>query len=149
MPETTLSVDSCAAGRSLRDEVLHKLGFEKLGLLAALVSLALFCLLCPGRASGQGAVTTGVLEGEIRDQSGAALPGAKVIVTSQDAGWSRETAADQSGYFVDAQLPVGVYEIRVQFPNFRPALVRDRRLDVGSVESLRIVLELAKAPNSC
>lgn len=114
-------------------------------LLVALASLALFGLLCPGRASGQGAVNTGVLAGEIHDPTGAALPGARVFVTNQDTGWSRETTTDHSGYFLAAQLPTGIYEIRAQFPNFRPAVLRDRRLDVGSVERLRIVLELETA----
>jgi hypothetical protein len=57
------------------------LSASKLGLLAVLASLALSGLLFPGRASGQCAVNAGILVGEIHDQTGAALPGAKVIVT--------------------------------------------------------------------
>jgi hypothetical protein len=75
--------------------------------------------------------TTGRVLGSITDQSGAAVPGATVIVTDMQRGTSRTLTSDAAGDFVAPDLIPGTYKIRVEAKGFK------------SVERLNITIEVA------
>lgn len=54
---------------------------------------------------------TGTLNGRVLDQSGAVVPGAKVVVIDQDTGLTREGTSNAEGYFVITFLPIGRYNV--------------------------------------
>lgn len=84
---------------------------------------------------------TGQITGTVTDASGAVIPGAKVTVTSQLTGTSRETATSESGNYAVPFLPVSVYSVSVEKQGFRLAKSTDIQLNVADV--IRVDLELA------
>src|SRR2546428_609883 len=70
------------------------------------------------------------VHGVVVDESGAALPGATVVLT-RDGGSPRETTSDPTGNFAFANVGPGQYRVRVELTGFQPA---DLPLVVGSSE---------------
>src|SRR5271168_1949083 len=55
--------------------------------------------------------TTGGMQGTIKDQSGAVVPGASVTVSTPTLVGTKEVLTDAAGYFRFANLPPGTYTI--------------------------------------
>ncbi len=94
--------------------------------------LAAAILLAVVLAAGISAQTTGSIEGTITDPSGAAIGGAKVLLTNEQTRVSTSTTTNMSGYFLADNLPVGTYNIAVNQPGFKAATVTGLKLDVAS-----------------
>lgn len=62
---------------------------------------------------------TASLTGTIRDQSGAAIPGAAVVVKNTATGTARELKSNSSGEYLAPALPPGQYDIAVAVKGFR------------------------------
>ncbi len=90
------------------------------------------------------AQSRGTISGEIVDQSGAVVPGAKVAVVSPAIGLTRETTGNESGYFTVPSLPPGDYEVRVEAPGFKSLMRSNLRLDTDAALSLRLQLEVGQ-----
>ncbi len=58
-------------------------------------------------------VATGTILGNVKDTSGAAVPGAQVMATNVDTQFSRVTTTDASGQYALRLLPLGNYKIDV------------------------------------
>jgi hypothetical protein len=63
--------------------------------------------------------TEGSILGTVADSSGAAIPGAKVTVTSVETGISRSTVANQTGDYVVSNLSLGSYTVAVESQGFK------------------------------
>jgi len=74
-------------------------------------------LLPPETARGQGGSTASIA-GTVRDSSGAVVPGAQVVITQTDTGFSQSKASDGEGSFVFPVLPVGPYRLEVKKEGF-------------------------------
>jgi hypothetical protein len=106
---------------------------KKLGwILVAFVSLC-FSPTLYGQA-------TGSFSGVVLDPSGSVISGAKVTVTSQGTGASREAKTDDAGHYLIPLLPVGIYTLHVEFQGFRAAETRDLRLQVDEARELNFNL---------
>ena len=103
------------------------------GLLSAFVLLAL-----TGPAAAQ--IGPSGLAGQVRDESGAALPGAEVTVTALVGGAVTRTQSDERGRFEFVDLGPGHYVVVGERQGFVPAVIPDLILDPG--ESRSIILEL-------
>lgn len=90
----------------------------------------------PGLAQERAAA----LSGEVRDESGAAIPAAEVTVTALIDGSVRSARSDDQGRFELHDLPAGRYAIVAERPGFVPAVVADLVLDPGA--SRDVLLEL-------
>ncbi len=80
-------------------------------------------------ASGRARLLVTVL-----DQTGAVLPGAVLVVAGQDdalSGVHQDLRASGTGVAVAENLAPGRYTVRVEFPGFQTAEVRDVRLRAG------------------
>jgi hypothetical protein len=89
----------------------------------------------------------GTISGVVSDPTGAAVPGAKVMVTETQTGAKIPAVSDNSGQYTAPYLLPGEYDIAVQSPGFKEALrkgvhvgagdhpVIDFRLDVGDVST--------------
>lgn len=84
---------------------------------------------------------TGAITGAVRDPSGAAVSGARVVATEQRSNVSTETVSDAEGAYTFAALRSGVYRLEVEAPGFRK-LVR-AGIEVRVNDRLRVDLELA------
>lgn len=58
--------------------------------------------------------TTATLSGTVADQSGAAIPEAKVTVLNLDTGFSQTVSSGPAGDYLFSRLPVGKYKLTVE-----------------------------------
>ncbi|MGC4014791.1 MAG: TonB-dependent receptor [Luteolibacter sp.] len=80
---------------------------------------ALACLvLLPSTASAQ--VTAGTILGSVRDGTGAAVPGATVVVKEVSKGTSVEYQTNEDGAYTAPFLSPGTYTVNVQKAGFKP-----------------------------
>ena len=88
--------------------------FQRIGLLG--FSLLLAGWLIPARAQ----VDTANLSGQVLDQSGARVPGAKVTLKKIDTGAMRSATADDEGAYAFIGLTPGTYDLTAESAGFRP-----------------------------
>src|SRR3954468_14673929 len=62
---------------------------------------------------------TGSISGNIADQTGAAIAGAKLTATDQDKKTMFNAVSDNLGRFVFPQLPPGTFTVTVEAPGFK------------------------------
>ena len=77
----------------------------KLQLRAALTAWAAISVLLFASVSAQG--TSGVLNGQVVDASGGAMPGVTVTATNPATGASRVATTDAEGVYQLTALPIG------------------------------------------
>ncbi len=80
-------------------------------LLAGLMGLV---LCTPGY--GQ---TLGTISGEVKDGTGALLPGATVTVVNKATNATRTTVTNSAGLFDFPALPPGAYSVKTELEGFR------------------------------
>lgn len=110
------------------------------------VSLALSIMLCFS-AIAFGQSTAGSIEGTVKDQQGAVVPGATVTVESSGttAGFKRVVTTDDQGFFRVPQVLAGTYKVTFEGSGFRRlsqtatvnldrATVLSPTLEVGALE---------------
>ena len=88
--------------------------------------------------------TTGGLQGTVKDQSGAVVPNAHVVVHGATLVVDKGIDTDGSGYFRFANLPPGDYDVTVSAKGFKTAK-RDLTLEVGHLPSIDFTLDLGSA----
>ena len=84
-----------------------------------------------GRASAQ-FVSTASIEGTVADESGGALPGAAVTLTSPALQVADLTAVTNAeGRYRFAQLPAGTYRLRYELSGFQPVIRENLTIGAG------------------
>lgn len=82
--------------------------------------VAFLLALTPVFAYGQAiSVNGGSIEGTITDPSGAAVPGATVVISSPDTGYSHTLKSDAAGFYAVGPLNPGSYKIDVSAGGFK------------------------------
>src|SRR5215470_6013232 len=84
--------------------------------------------------------TVGTISGTVRDQNGAAIPKAEVLIQEERTGLSRTVTADDSGFYTAASLPVGRYSVSTSPSGFKKIV--DSGLDLHVNENLVVNLTL-------
>ncbi len=79
-----------------------------------LLSLSLLLFAAGGRAQSN----SGSMDGVVKDQSGASVPGAKVEITYPVSGFHRETTTDADGAFRFTNVPFNPYHLVVTAAGF-------------------------------
>src|SRR5437660_7208478 len=91
------------------------------------VTLLFFMTLtCSGLLSAQSDL--GRISGFIKDPSGATIANAKVTVQNK-SGLERQTATNESGYYVITNVPPGFYTLVAEAAGFQRYETRDNKLD--------------------
>src|SRR3954453_11866959 len=93
-----------------------------------------------GTAWGQTA--TGQITGAISDSTGAAVGGARIKVTSELTGLSREATSNDKGSYSVPLLPVGVYLVTAEKEGFKLAASAANELKVDQVLRVDLSLEV-------
>jgi hypothetical protein len=75
--------------------------------------------------------STGQIQGTVRDQSGAVLPGASVTAKHVATGRTHETVANDSGLYTLPLLQPGGYEITFNLAGFKPSTVKGIELHIA------------------
>src|SRR2546421_11998063 len=77
-----------------------------------------FVLSCWACTSGW-AQATAQINGNVRDQTGAVLPGAEITATQADTGAKRTAATDETGSYILSKLSIGPHRLEVGVPGFK------------------------------
>jgi hypothetical protein len=110
-------------------------------LVAVLSSVFSLCPLLYSQANGS-------LSGTVTDKTGGVIAGAKVTITSQGTGLTRESTTDGSGHYLVPLLPVSVYTIRVESQGFRITEQKDIRLQVDEQREIDFSLNPASVSST-
>jgi len=102
--------------------------------------LLLACL--SGAASAQ--KDTGSIVGTVKDQSGAVVAGAKVIVTDLERGQNFTATTSDAGEYVAGPLHVGRYSVTIEKSGFKKAVSEAVDLDVQQRIAVNISLEIGR-----
>src|ERR1700722_15583455 len=87
---------------------------------------------------------TGTITGTVKDESGAVIPNANVIVTNKATGAERTATANAEGLFSAPALNAGDYDVRVEMQGFR-TLVRAALVTAGTTTTVDMALSLGEA----
>src|SRR5262245_9732000 len=90
------------------------------------------------------AQTTAQINGTVKDQSGAVLPGVEVTVTQTDTGLKRSSPTDETGSFILPDLPIGPYRLEAALPGFRTYVQTGIVLQVNANPNVNPVLEVGQ-----
>jgi hypothetical protein len=119
--------------------IMSRDGQSKSSFAERLIAIAFLLSLLPGRAVlAQNA--NGRVIGTVTDTQGAAIAGAKVIVTNTGTNVASDTVTNNEGYYQVLQLPVGSYTVAVERQGFAKVLTAPTPLDIN--QSLRIDVHL-------
>jgi hypothetical protein len=83
---------------------------------------------------------TGSFFGTVADTTGSVIAGAKVTITAQETGVSREATTDQTGHYLIPLLPVATYTVKVSMQNFQTVTQSSLRLQVDEHRELDFTL---------
>jgi hypothetical protein len=84
----------------------------------------------------------GVLEGEIRDASGAVVFAAAVTVTNHETGFSTRQLSTRVGSFHFSALPAGEYDLRASAVGFATFTASAIRIDIGRTVRVPVKLDV-------
>ncbi len=87
--------------------------------------------------------TSGTILGEVRDATGASLPGATIVAINQSNGAKREVVADELGSFRFSALPPDLYTVTATLAGFKDVTRTDVRLPINSQIAVPIAMEVA------
>src|SRR4030095_35693 len=104
-------------------------------------AISLVSLLMVLNAPAPAQFTSG-LTGTVVDQTGAAVSGAKILVTDQDTHVTRYTTTADNGDFRITSLPGAIYTVEVQQPGFKTWVQKDLQLESNQVRTLHPSLAL-------
>ena len=88
--------------------------------------------------------STAQINGTVKDQSGAVLPGVEVTVTQTDTGVKRSTVTNETGSYVLPNLPIGPYRLESSLPGFRTYTQTGIVLQVSANPTINPVLEVGQ-----
>jgi hypothetical protein len=118
---------------------------KKLILVSAVFTTAVLCTLVP-RADAQ-AVYGGVA-GTVTDPQGAAVSGAKVVVTDQAKGTTQEATTNESGNYSVTHLIPDSYTVRVEASGFKASETRDVPVGVDAIARVDMQVQLGSTSES-
>ena len=83
----------------------------------------------------------GTILGTVIDPSGAAIPGAQVVVKNQGTGTTRTTTSGDAGTYQVPELPVGQYSVTVTKEGFESVTLGDVEVTVAGERRVDVALK--------
>jgi hypothetical protein len=116
------------------------------GMVRALLSfLTVFAVIFSLSGVGLAQELAATLTGTVTDASGAVVPGATVLVHSQDTGADvRTVTTNSAGSFNITNIPAGRYTVTVTLTGFQTYLAKDVILNVAEKHTLDAALKTGK-----
>ncbi len=108
--------------------------------------LFLLCLAVPS-AWAQTSAASGAVTGVVKDQTGAVVPNATVILTAQ-SGANTQKITGNDGSFTFPLLPPGTYSLSVEAPGFGKVTLNDIKVDVTQTTSTPITLQVGQTSST-
>jgi hypothetical protein len=116
---------------------VRKAAVPLLGFLCVALVLA---LLIP--SSSQAQVLYGSIVGEVKDASGASIPGASVAVTNKGTGLVRQIMTDEAGRFNLTDLTTGSYSVKISQQGFKTFEQAEVTVSINSVSRIEVAMEI-------
>jgi len=104
------------------------------------VCLTTICLLLPALVSAQGA--SGRILGRVADPSGAVLSAAKITLTNEATGISRDANTNESGDYSFVDVAPGTYTVQFELTGFKKNVQKGVIVDVNQVVTLNSTLQI-------
>lgn len=114
--------------------------FARIPLTIAVLVAALAASL-PFAPPASAQVATGTILGNVKDNTGGAVPGAEVTATNLGTQASRSTTTGDNGEYTLPLLPVGNYKVAVTLSGFKPVVRTGVLLEVGRNARVDAVIE--------
>jgi hypothetical protein len=120
-------------------------------LTAAVVSSFSFWLLvaCMGLLLSLGttpawaqSASTGTVAGQVTDQQNAIVPNAEIKMADPSTNVTLTTTSNEAGRYIFVNVQPGTYIVTINHPGFAQARVQAQKVDVGSVLTLNITLQV-------
>src|SRR6478672_6999005 len=108
----------------------------------SLLSLGVLVLIALVPRDTAAQVLYGSVVGDVKDATGGALPGATLVITSTDRGFSREAVTDAAGHFTFSNLPAGVYALKAQQQGFKGFEQKEVTVTINAVIRVDVTLEV-------
>src|SRR5262249_19054443 len=118
---------------------LHSIQGRFRSALAANLAVCLLAMASPAFARTQ--VLYGSLTGNVSDQTGAVVPGAKVEVLNVNTGSQREATPDDTGRYAFTDLQLGVYTVTLSAPSFKSAAKENVRIEANTIRRVDVQLQ--------
>jgi hypothetical protein len=109
----------------------------------SLPAIALLFVLLPAALFAQSQATTGVIEGTVFDESGAAVPGVTVTIHNTATNFTQQVVTDVGGRFHAVLLPLGPYEVTATLSGFATQVQKGLDLALGQTLTLSFKLKPA------
>src|SRR2546425_994747 len=110
--------------------------------------MALMSMAGANAASAQ-SVSSGTIEGTVKDESNAVLPGVTVTVTSPQLQVGQLVqVSDTAGNYKFVDLPAGSYRLKAELTGFSTSIREDLRLTVGFNARIDLTLKLGAMEES-
>jgi Carboxypeptidase regulatory-like domain len=111
--------------------------YQKFNFASVVLSIV---LLFTATAFGQ---TTGSIEGVVKDNNGAVVPGATVKIVNSETSQSRVTLTNGDGFYKITNLQFGLlYQVEVSATNFDVKQIKDVAIRIGTGTSVNIELTI-------
>lgn len=113
--------------------------------ITVLLTVAVVCGLAGSHvAYGQAQSNAADLRGFVRDPTGAVVTNATVTARNPATNTSKDATTNDEGYYQIVSLPPGDYEVTVEAPNFKKAVLPAVKLTVGQNADLDVALEVGQ-----
>jgi hypothetical protein len=106
--------------------------------LVIAAALLISCFMLPATALGQQSNAT--LQGTVTDSSGAAAPGARIVLTNEGTNVGQTATSDERGYYFFTFIPPGSYKLTVELKGFQTFVQNGVILQVQQQASVDVVL---------
>jgi carboxypeptidase family protein/TonB-dependent receptor-like protein len=93
-------------------------------------------------AAAQSQAMNGSIEGTVRDNSGAILPGVTVTVTNTDTGTARVVITNEEGVYRAPLLPLGTYQVTAELQGFKKFEQHGITLSAGQTVLTNVTLSV-------
>src|SRR5690349_7807090 len=106
-----------------------------------LISLLAIFLLSAHVALGQSQANAADLQGTVKDATGAVVPNATVTARNPAKNITRDATTNDQGLYRIVAVPPGDYEVTVEAPNFKRAVLTRVTFTVGQTAKVDVTLE--------
>jgi Carboxypeptidase regulatory-like domain len=119
---------------------MKRKGFS-FGLLQTILAVVV-CLAMSSASRLYGQADTGSIQGTIKDQSGAVIPGAKVTLTNEGTNLTVTTTTGADGTYIFTPVKIGEYSVSAQASGFSKAIQSHLTLNIQQ----QMVVDLTLKP---
>ncbi|MCL4793232.1 MAG: carboxypeptidase regulatory-like domain-containing protein [Bryobacteraceae bacterium] len=108
------------------------------------IALLLVLFFSAGIQEAPAQILYGTVVGNVTDPSGAAVPGATVVLTNRQTNWTRTVQTGPDGTFTVPTVPGGTYEVRVSLEGFRTYVQSGLDVATNAVTRTNVTMQIGQ-----